>query len=101
MCISLRDLLGLENQNKPQTSKSVSVAQERMVVVEKNEDRWVFSVDEVSSIQRFHPYQFRPAPAVVAQSKEAYTKSVIDWQNKKVSYLDDELLFYTINRRIS
>lgn len=101
MCISLRNLLGLENQEKAKSSKSIVIAQERMVVIQQNEDRWVFSVDEVSSIQRFHKQEFRLAPAVVAQSKEAYTKSVINWQNKKVSYLDDELLFYTINRRIS
>lgn len=101
MCISLTNLLGLEIPEKIKNAKTSAVSQQRMVVVEKNEDRWVFGVDEVSSIQRFHPHQFRPAPAVVSQSKEAFTKSVIPWQNKKVSYLDDELLFYTINRRIS
>lgn len=101
MCISLSNLLGLEIPEKSKNSKSNPVVQERMVVVEKNEERWVFSVDEVSSIQRFHPHQFRPAPAVITQSNESYTKAVINWQNKKVSYLDDELLFYNINRRIT
>ena len=106
MCISLANLLGLEIP-EPNSDNLISkidlnpVVQQRMVVIEKDGNRWVFTADEVSNIQRFRSDQFKAAPAVVSQANETYTKFVVSWQGKKVNYLDDELLFYTISRRVS
>ncbi len=106
MCISLANLLGLEipepNSDNLITKIDLNpVVQQRMVVIEKDGNRWVFNADEVSNIQRFRSDQFKAAPAVVSQANETYTKFVVSWQGKKVNYLDDELLFYTISRRVS
>ena len=105
MSISLRHLLGLEiKESKSDHSKVKNdfnaVLQQRMIVIEKEGNPWVFTADEVSNIQRFRSDKFKPAPAVISHANEAYTKSVINWQSKKVNYLDDELLFYTISRRL-
>lgn len=105
MCISLSTLLRLEipdsYSDSPKSKIDLNpVVQQRMVVIEKEGNRWVFTADEVSNIQRFRSDEFKAAPAVVSQASETYTKFVLNWQSKKVNYLDDELLFYTISRKV-
>ena len=62
--------------------------------------KWVFPVDEVHRIHRFHLNEFKATPVVVSKSNETYTQGVIDWHNKKVNYLDAELVLDTLDRRI-
>lgn len=108
LCISLSNFLNLEtkesqnNKSKSQIAKKdlSQFVQQRMIVVEKEGNRWVFTADEVSNLQRFYSHEFRQAPSVISQADDAYTKSVISWQGKKINFLDDELLFYTINRKL-
>lgn len=98
MCISLGNLLDLETiADSPHLS---SVVSKRMVVVVKDEERWVFTVDEVRGVHRFQLDELQAAPVVISKATEAYTKGVIRWQGQKVNYLDFDLLFYTLNRRI-
>lgn len=98
MCISLGNLLDLETiADSPHLS---SVVSKRMVVVVKDEERWVFTVDEVRGVHKFQLDELQAAPVVISKATEAYTKGVIRWQGQKVNYLDFDLLFYTLNRRI-
>jgi len=99
MCISLDHLLDLETIAVSPHHLS-SVIPRRMVVVAKDEERWVFTVDEVSGIYRFQLDELQAAPVVISKATEAYTKGVIRWQGHKVNYLDSDLLFYTLNRRV-
>jgi len=102
LCISLHHLLGLEENSTSQLAiASDSLVRDRMVAVEVQGNRWVFTVDEISSIHRFGADELRPAPATVTQASQTYTQATLDWQGRKVSCLDDELLFYTLNRRIA
>lgn len=104
LCVSLSPLLGLtEDLSNPSNNNDnhvTSVTLKRMIVAGKEENRWVFPVDEVFGIYRFHLKDLKDAPVVVTKASEAYTKGVITWQNQQVNYLDFELLFYTLNRRI-
>lgn len=99
MCVSLSALLGIEitNVNRDKVSSQVSG---RMVVVEKEGSRWVFPVDEIYGIHRIHPDELENVPTTVFKMTESYTKGVIKWQSQRVSFLDDELLFYTLNRKV-
>ncbi|MBO3458712.1 chemotaxis protein CheW [Aetokthonos hydrillicola Thurmond2011] len=99
MCVSLSHLLDLETI-ADSTNHLSSVTPQRMVVVGTNEERWVFTVDEVCGIHRFHNQELQAAPVVISKATEAYTKGVIHWQDQKVNYLDSDLLFYTLNRRV-
>ncbi len=94
LCASLSHLLGLESP-KP----SFNSRDQRLLVVGK-ERVWVFPVDEVYQIHRFHTGELAAVPVVIAKAKETYTQGVIDWNQKKVNYLDTELLFETLERRI-
>jgi chemotaxis-related protein WspD len=99
MCVSLSALLGIEIvDSTPQ--KGSSHVNERMVVVEKEGSRWVFPVDEIYGIHRIHPDELGNVPTTISKVPETYTKGVIAWQSQKVSFLDDDLLFYTLNKKV-
>lgn len=99
MCISLKALLGLEIADSNVNNVS-PVIYERMVVVEREGNHWVFPVDEIYGIHRLDPDQLGNVPATVSQVPETYTKGIINWQGQSVCYLDDELLFYTLSKKI-
>jgi chemotaxis-related protein WspD len=97
LCISLRDLLGLEAEV---TTNTHIINPQRMIVAGQNEHKWVFPVDEIHGIYRFHLNEFKPAPVVITKASEAYTKGVVTWQDKRLNFLDTELLFYTLNHKV-
>jgi len=97
LCISLGLLLELYPDSSPLQNSLIS---KRMMVVASAENRWVFSVDEVCGVHRFPIAELQSTPVVISKASEAYTKGVIPWQGHQVCYLDADLLFYTLNRRI-
>ncbi len=99
LCISIRDLLGLEPVTES-VDFSNSINPQRMIVAGKNENKWVFPVDEVHGTYRFHINEFKDAPVVISKASEAYTKGVVTWQGKKINFLDSELLFYTLSHKV-
>jgi len=106
LCISLSHMLNLAQGQPRLPGETTTIAHPdlgtaaRMVVIMEEDNRWVFPVDEVAGIHRFHMDEFQETPVVIAKAAEAYTKGVIRWQGKQVNFLDAHLLFYTLNRRI-
>ncbi len=107
LCASLQSLLHIEStkenvNNKPnqETNSTVKPTLQRMIVAGQGEDKWVFPVDEVHGIFRFHLNELQDAPVVITKSEEGYTKGIVYWEGKKVNYLDSDLLFYNLNHKI-
>lgn len=99
LCASLSHLLNLAvNEEVSPTSNVINT--KRMMVAGQGVDKWVFPVDEVHGVYRFHLNELRDAPVVISKAAQAYTEGIIHWQGKKVNYLDSELLFYTLNHKI-
>ncbi|MEH2443442.1 chemotaxis protein CheW [Nostoc sp.] len=104
LCISLSDLLNLEAADTAVQSLS-PVVYSRMVVLEKAGNTWVFGVDELYGVHRFHRDELQDPPKSLTQT---YTKGLFHWQpgvspierSHSVSYLDDELLFTTLARKV-
>ncbi len=99
LCISLRDLLGLESVTESAAFAN-GINPQRTIVAGKNEHKWVFPVDEVYGTYRFHLNEFKDAPVVISKAAEAYTKGILTWQDKKIDFLDSEQLFYTLNHKV-
>ena len=95
LCASLHKLLGLIS-----TQPSLEPTLQRMLVVGQRDRAWVFPVDEVQRICRFHLSELKATPVVVSHATETYTQGVIDWQNEKVNYLDAELLLHALDRKL-
>jgi len=106
LCASLSHLLNLEPIEETTTNLlpwlpgSRLVTRNRMIVAGHGIDKWVFPVDEVHGVYRFHLNELRDIPVVIVKAALAYTQGIIHWQGKKVNYLDSELLFYTLNHKI-
>ncbi|MEH2238446.1 chemotaxis protein CheW [Nostoc sp.] len=107
LCISLSDLLNLEATDTAVQTVS-RVVYSRMVILEKAANTWVFAVDELYGIHRFHRDELQNAPKSLTQVTQTYTKGLFNWQpvvsqmerSHSVSYLDDELLFTTLARKV-
>lgn len=99
LCASLSHLLNLV-LNEESSPIPNAINTKRMIVAGEGIDKWVFPVDEVHGVYRFHDKELRDAPVVISKAAEAYTKGIINWQGKKVNYLDSELLLYSLNQKI-
>ena len=99
LCVSLANLLGLETASAALAQNLTHVIYKRMVVVEKEENRWVFAVDEIYGVHRVGPEDLTHVPATVAKASQTYTKHLIKWQDRNVNYLDEELIFYTLTKK--
>ncbi|MCC5669299.1 chemotaxis protein CheW [Nostoc sp. CHAB 5784] len=99
ICISLKEFLGIETADGDR-QKISPVIYERMVVVEKFGNPWVFPVDEICGMHRIHPMELTNVPATLSKMPENYTQGLFNWKNQKVGYLDDELLFYALSKKV-
>ncbi len=98
MCVALNRLLEIEDQ----AEKTIeSEAFNRFIVVDKEGEIWVFPVDEVFGIFHCYPDQITNLPVTLAKSSSNYLKGVFSWDKGNVGYLDEELLFYTLKRKIA
>jgi len=102
ICISLPHLLGVEetasHAGHRQHGQSVY---ERMLVLSRHGERVVFSVHEVHVGVRYHPDNLKPVPATVSQSAVRYTSGLLEWENRNVGVLDEDLVFHVLNRQLA
>lgn len=97
LCVALDKLLEIEPPDSS-TNGSSSKAYRRMLEIKKNEERWIFPVDEVYGILRIDSKAMQNVPVTVAKSTANFLKGVFYWKNKSVGYLDEELLLSSLKR---
>lgn len=98
ICISLHEFLCLERTTS--TSNFSTTVYKRMVVIEKEGNQWVFGVDEVYGVHKVTIESLQNVPTTISKAIGTYTKSIIKWQEKNITYLDEDLLFYAISRKV-
>lgn len=99
LCISLGGLLGLERGDHSPRVGSVGIG-DRMIQIQRDNNRYVFPVTEVFGLQHFHDGELHNPPSTVSKAKATYTRGVLKWKDAHVALLDDELLFYTLARSL-
>ena len=96
LCVSLKRLLEIEDDRAGRGN-----GRDRyMIVARKDDEKWVFPVKDVAGIFRIHPNQFENVPATVAKAQSTYTQSIFKWEDRHVAFLDDELVFFSLNRSV-
>jgi chemotaxis-related protein WspD len=100
LCVGLDVLLGL-GKLPPANDSNEHASKQRLLVCNRGGDRLAFLVDEVSGVHRFHPRDLREVPATVAKSSATYTLGLLQWMDKTIGCLDDELLFYAFNKEFA
>jgi chemotaxis-related protein WspD len=62
----------------------------------------VFPVNEVHGVHRYHPKELREVPVTLAKAGAgAYIVGVLPWEGKTVGCMDDELLFYAVDKGLT
>jgi chemotaxis-related protein WspD len=100
VCVSLHALLGIDRTPEANTTHR-RLTHERLLVVSRDGARLVFPVDEVHGIHRFAPGGLGEVPATIAKSTATYTRAMLPWQEKAVGVLDEQLLFYSLNKSLA
>lgn len=100
VCVSLGNLLGV-GREQTMTKTRQREAYWRLVVIHGEGGRLVFPANEVHGIVHYHPGELREVPATVSKSTATYTTAVLPWGDKSIGCIDDQLLFYTLNRSLA
>jgi chemotaxis-related protein WspD len=93
LCISLHYLLKVPQAPQAETTR-------RLAVIEKDAARWVFEADAIHGLLRVREASLRPPPVTISKALQPHVRGVLDWQDKQIGCLDDELLFYQLNGSI-
>lgn len=101
LCVSIRHLLGIENSSETKDDSSkLRVKFKRMIFIGKNDDRWVFQVDEVYGIHKIFKNELNEVPVTTSKSSVNHTKGIFAHENISVGLLDSEMLFKSLHRSI-
>ena len=73
----------------------------RLAVVSREGDRFVFVADEVAGIFRYEAADLGTVPATLAHAQATYTRGMLSWSERSVGVIDDQLLFFTLNRSLA
>lgn len=101
ICVSLGQLLEIEKYEELEIRDARNRTYERMIAVNYNESSFVFLVSEVKSTYRFRPDELKEPPSTLSHTKGTFTKGILSWKDKKIAYLDAELLFYTLGKKLA
>ena len=96
LCVSLEALLGVEKA----TEKKVD-SFGRLLICNPPGGRLAFPVSEVHGVHHYHPTDLRSSPATLAKTAGVYIVGVLPWKDRTVGCLDDELLFYALNKGLA
>ncbi len=99
LCVSLGYLFGLEKADRQQVSGRK--IHERIVVMEKDGERYVFPVSEVLAVHRYRPDDLSPAPSTVSNASGTFITGLLDMEDRRVGCLDAELLFHALRKKVS
>ncbi len=98
VCVSLGHLLGLERDIG--LLGTLRSAYHRLLVVNWEDGRLAFPVDEVHGPHRFHPQELKPPPATLEKAGAALVRGILRCQERAVGLLDADALFSTLNRSL-
>jgi chemotaxis-related protein WspD len=97
LCVSLEALLGLEKAAEVTKGDSLG----RLLICNSPGGRLAFPVSQVYGVDRYHPGDLRDAPATLAKAAGVYIVGVLPWKEKTVGCLDDQLLFYALDKGLA
>ncbi len=101
LCVSLENLLGLEPVREAKETKKER-RKPQLLVCDRKGDRLAFAVSEIHGIHRYNPAHLRAVPATLAKSAAAtYTIGMVSWNGRTIGCLDDELVFYALNKGLA
>jgi chemotaxis-related protein WspD len=95
-CLSLHRLLEVDvadGELESEASSGGHQASARLVVMEKEGERWAFHADEVRGVQSVWQSQLRAVPSTLSKIASSHVRSVFSWSDQSVGLLDELRLF--------
>lgn len=99
LCVSLGYLFELKKAEKDEDRQQH--IHERYIVIEDNNDNFVFPVSEVKNILRYNPDNLKPAPSTMQEISQQHIIGLIDYHNHHIGILDSERVFDSLRKNIS
>jgi len=101
LCVALGTLLGLEPAPE-RTETERKRLRPHLLVCNRKGDRLAFSVAEIFGVHRYNPEDLRAVPSTLAKAAaSAWTVGMLPWNGRTVGCLDDELIFYALNKGLA
>ena len=101
LCVSLIAFLGLDQAAGERTSARATLS-DRLLICKHGEGRIAFQVSEIHGLHRYRDGDLRDAPATLTRAaRGAYTLGVMPWGERIVGCLDDELMFYALDKALA
>jgi chemotaxis-related protein WspD len=89
ICVSIAELLHAQSALPDETPAKPT----RLVVIERNRQRWAFAADEVYGVHHFADRHLSTAPSATGRADGSHSRGVIDWEGRRVGLLDPDRLF--------
>lgn len=100
LCVSLARLLGIDSDTEGGLARS-GVQHRHFIVAAGEKGSLAFPVDEVHGIHRYYEEELHKVPSTLAEATAIYTTAVLPWKEHAVGCLDDQMLFYAVNKNLS
>jgi chemotaxis signal transduction protein len=71
-----------------------------MITIRKDNDVFVFKVDELLRAKRINSEMLSKPPATLSKSYKVYTKSIFMNDNDKIAIIDSDIFFKTLKESL-
>lgn len=108
LCVRLGQLLAITSTEAKSTNKQSAAAvatapaatTARLLVVQFDRERWVFPVDEVDQVYRFHASDLSAVPATVARFGGRMSSGLFTHNDRTIGFLDTNRLRQALGTRV-
>lgn len=100
-CLSLVHLLKLEEASSSERDAGTGKGHRRLVVVERNRQRFVVPVDEILGVRRIRSEQVERAPSTVTKSPVALNRGIFEIEGKRIGWLDEDRFFAALEASLN
>lgn len=96
LCLSLASLLELTEDEE-----RAPIVHERMLVVGREGQRFVFPVEQILGVHRVAPEDLGEVPATLSRSARSLTRGIFQLGGRNVGLLDEDRLFPSMTRSLN
>ena len=101
LCLNSANIFGVDTSNEENDDNIKNPTYKRMIVLQENNDRYVLILDEILGVIRLSNDELVKGPSTLVNAPESLSKSIFEYQNKKIGYIDEEKLFASLNRSLN
>ncbi len=98
LCLNSYRIFGVDMTEDEDENKN---SFKRMIVLKDSRDRFVLVVDEILGVIRIGMDELVKGPSTLVNAPESLSKSVFQYDNKKIGFIDPEKLFNSLNGSLS